>query len=134
MIYVTYFSLSSQYSIQPTTSISITMSVSVIILLDPPPVTSYNITSHHQINSAIFILTARLPRTYISLPVLDLDQSFHVSKLSYIICFGNTFHLTLIHMMYIASTLFIHVVPAANLPDRQTLPAIINLSEIFKQL
>ena len=56
------------------------MSVSVITLLDPPPVTSYNITLCHQINSAIFNLTDYLELNYNSLPALDLDQSFHTIK------------------------------------------------------
>jgi len=66
--------------------------------------------------------------------ILQQNNATHstLSKLSYIISFGYmyTFHLTLIQMMYIASTLIVHVVPAANLPDRQILPTI-NLSEIF---
>ena len=81
--------------------ISIIKSDSVIVLLDPLPVTGYNITLHHQINSEIFILTEYQELITTWLPILNLDQS----KLSYLRSFCNTFHSTLILIMYIASTL-----------------------------
>ena len=86
------------------------MSVFVIILLDPPPVISFNITLHQ---TAIFILTDYL-ELIIAYQYWTKTNHSMLSKLSYIRSFGNTFHVILILMMYIASTLSVHVVPAAN--------------------